>query len=199
VFPIEDVRILLGRELTDAEEYVAPRLLQIAETMLVDAGQGLTVAGGGESADIPWDDPTTAWTPRWPVTAIDAIACDGTTLDTTLYRWTTKGRIDFRAAEPAWWAFERDPLIGWPVLTVTYSFGVATVPADLSGMVAAQVAAILRRQATNPDNVLSEALGPYNVNYGTTEQAATAVGLTPLVLPARWRRNMVVSVPLLAG
>lgn len=184
---IDYIEAALGRTLTDDEEARALVLIEMAEGLIEDALPGFSFAADEETVTIHLGDPTTAWTPRYPVTAL-ALTRGGTTVPTSEYQWTDLGKITGVCSDD--WVINASSY-GGGALTVTYSYGLDPPPASLAALVASAVATILRRGATNPTGILSERLGPYEVSYGSAEQAAIAAGMsfTPRDLPRRWRRD----------
>lgn len=195
---LDDVAVLLGRDLTTAETTRAGRLIEIAESALEEALPGFSMATGSEAVEIPWHDPDVFWTPKYPVTAVTGLTIAGAQIDPGSYRWNEKGRIELLAGSPPWVINGPWIAAGWPTVTIDYDFGLDPAPAVLAGIVAQMVATVVRRQAINPGNVASETIGNYSVSYGTAQQAAAAAGMSisPGDLPARWKRNAALSVPL---
>lgn len=197
---ISDVEVMLGRALTAAEQTRATRLLAMAEAAVESALPGFTFDSGTETVTIQSDDPGFIWTPKYPVSNVGEIQLDDEVIDADYYRWNELGKItahnhwplnDYEVNLRFWGATTRAADI-----TITYSYG-GTVPEDMAAMVASMVATTIRRQAVNPDNVQSEALGAYQVSFGDAEQRATSGGIVaPDTLPKRWRRLRQVSVPL---
>jgi hypothetical protein len=191
----DDVATLLGRDLTEAEDARATRLIEIAESAVEAMLPGFSFAAGSETVDIGWHDPNVMWTPRYPVAAINSITIAGGPVDLTGVRFDPKGKIELLpAGDPV---INRAAPAGWATVTVDYDFGLDPPPPVLAGIVATMVATVLRRQGTNPNNVLSETIGSYQVSYGAAAQDAQAAGMLVPDLPARWKRNVVVSVPLM--
>jgi hypothetical protein len=205
----EDVEVILGRELTTDEDARVDRLLTMAEGALEDALPGFSLATGSETVDI-WRRGDTAigpdgtiWTPRYPVTAITSIKV----LDLTVpfpfgYRFDLFGQIIFAPWEN-WLPVINAPWLaqGFTPYVVNYNFGLSTVPADIASAIAAPVAAMLRQQKANPDDLTSESIGSYNVRYrskGDLDPGSVGVLVAAAVRDQlrRWRRTRQVSVPL---
>lgn len=192
-----DIEAILGRVLTEAEEARVDRLTEMAEAQVESMLPGFAVALDSATDEvIPYSDPDIMWTKRYPVSAVDAVKLDGTALDTADYRWTEMGEIRLLGGGRLN-SFEIN-LARFPTsaeVTVTYDYGLDPLPADMAAAVASVVAALLQRQAINPDGVQSESLGAYSVTYA--EAAAGSGGLAPAPgdLLRRWKRTRRLSVP----
>lgn len=190
----DDVAVLLGRALTTDEAGRVDRLIELAETAIESQLTGFSFTAGNETVEIEWHDPDVVWTPRYPVSAVDALTIDGVTVDPTAYRWDVKGKIELVDVGSGL-VINRAAVAGWSRLAVDYEFG--DVPDDLAAIIAAAVAGVVRRQAANSGNVAAESLGAYSVTYDRAEIAAAAAGLILPDLPRRWKRTVAASVPLM--
>jgi hypothetical protein len=199
---VTDVEDLLGRELTTEEGYRVDRLIEMAEAAVESALPGFSIAADSETVDVRSHDGE-LWTPRYPVTAIASLNLGDAVLSAAGYQFTEFGHVVFgersilNSFEIEPWRWSSDP----GPYTVTYSYGLDPLPADVASAVAGMVAATLRQQATNPDNVASESLGAYAVTYGTTaDRSSVNSGLVTnddlRHQLRRWRRTVMVSAPL---
>ena len=133
------------------------------------------------------------------MTAVSSVSVDDTVAAATTYRWNSKGRIEFGNWSTAGdFELNLTGLTRWSEVAVTYTYGLATLSADIAAAVASAVAALLRRQATNPSGVQSESLGAYQVSYGDFSARLTEQGLVLDLSPSflrRWSRTRQLSVP----
>ena len=195
-----DIEAILGRDLTAAEETRVARLTEMAEAQVESMLPGFSIATGtATDEDVPYNDPDLLWTARYPVTAVSAVKINGSTVDSDGYRWSTFGKLELTLGRQDDFEINVASLAAFPTVTVTYTYGQSPVAADIAAAVAAGVAAVLRRQAANPDGVQSESLGAYQVSYGDAASKAAMSGVVPpeSELLRRWKRNRQVSVPLL--
>lgn len=192
---VEHVAALLGRALTAAEQVRSARLLEFGEAAVEDALPGFSVAVGTEEA-IVIPHGGEVWTPRYPVSAVNSVTVAGSEVDAAAFTFTEKGLIRF--VRSVAWPFDRDyPTLGTTVV-VDYDFGLDPPPAAVANVVAASVVAVLRRQASNADGVLSESIDGYSVTFDRDEVRSLAVSVDPAAL-RRWSRTRQVSVPLVSN
>ena len=104
--------------------------------------------------------------PQRPATAVTAVVADGVTLPAASYEWDGFQLVGVSTTERR--------------VSVTYTHGVATVPAGVKAC-ALMVAARLYR---NPDQLSQESIADYSATFGR------AAGLTPAEVTAlpRWLR-----------
>ncbi len=192
----DDVAALLGRDLTADEDDRAGRLIEIAESAVEAALPGFSFATGRETVDVGWHDPNVFWTPRYPVSAINRVTVNNGPVDATWVRFDEKGKVELH--DPGDPYINRRVPAGWATVTVDYDFGFDPPPPVLAGIVASMVATTQRRNEINPGNVYSETVGQYSVAYyGRAEPlSVVAGGMVLPVLPRRWKRNAMMSVPL---
>lgn len=189
---VENVVALLGRDLTDAEMNRVGTLLDLAEGVVEDQLPGYSVATG-EAEDAVLDS---WWLPRYPVTAVDELSINGSAVESTRFTFTEDGELQWLYT-PLVDVFEVN--LTWPAfinVTASYSFGLDPPNGSVVHEIATAVATTLRRQATNPDGIMSESLGAYSVSYGTAEQAALAAGLFVNVANLQRVKRQVTSVAL---
>lgn len=193
-----DVETVLGRTMTAAEAVRSTRLIQFAEARFEATFPGFSIATGTETVEVAAPRDGELWTPKYPVTAVSAVTADdvavslasfdikgkllvpGDTLDTT-YTWQLN--------LPTWLG------VTWEV---TYAFGKSPLPLEIVEVIAGMVAGVIRRHATNPDNVQSEMLGAYQVSYGDYNVKAYDLGMSvsddQRDALKRWLRTAMVSV-----
>lgn len=200
VVTIGDVEIALGRSLTATEEARTFQLLQTAEARFEDAFPGFSIATGTETVRVVPPASGVLWTPKYPVTAVDAVTIDDQAL--TADRFTLKGEV-FLDVVGVDRTFELNLMYpGWNVGTweVTYDFGLDPLPASIVGAIAEMVANLIRSNATNPDNVQTEMLGAYQVSYGDFAQRQAFAGMhlseDHLAALKRWSRTRAVAARL---
>lgn len=194
----DDVSALLGRDLTNDETNRVGRLIDFAVSQVESAAPGLSYATGTEQVDIVWHDPDVAWTPRYPVTAVNSITLNGIpiSLEPRLgyARHDAKGKIELLDVYQTF-VVNAPIIMGWSQLTVDYDFGLDPTPDDLCQIVAGMVADSLRRASYNPAGAVqqSETLGSYQ--HAETFVAQSAHMVVPEI-PQRWRRKAMTSVAL---
>lgn len=196
---LSDIEVILGRELTDAEDDRVDRLIAMAYAMVEANLPGFAIAAGTATDErIVHDDPDVAWTARYPVTAVTEVAIGDAVLSETSYRWTETGRIEL-GQRTILNEFEINLGTGYTCedLTVTYEFGMADpAPDEAQTVVAQMVAGVLRNQATNPDGVTSTRLGAFEESYGPQGNPGFASLSGSAALLRRWARRSATSVPL---
>lgn len=196
---LNDVEVLLGRDLTDAENARYARLTEMACAMVEANLPGFAIAEGtGTDERIVHDDPDVAWTARYPVSAVTEVKLGDAVLSPTSYRWTETGRIElgqrcllneFEINLGTGYNFGED-------LTVTYDFGLADPGDEVLTVVAQMVAGVMRSRATNPDGVTSTRLGDFEESYGPQGNPGFARIDGASALLRRWARRSATSVPL---
>lgn len=150
---------------------------QVQATALLDAATALVKAAAGQQIDQVNNDTVTLYgtgtgvllLPEIPVTAVSTVVdWDGSTLTfDTDYRWTTQGVL-IRLTAATWRA-------GGHIITVTYTHGYASTPADLQ---AVTVEAAARAWSTPAGAVKAETIGSYSVTYDTGSTATSGLALT---------------------
>lgn len=172
-----DVEILLGRTLTTDEQARVDRLLELASGLVEGSLPGFAIEQATETIDVWPPQLGSFWTPRYPVSDLAIVGMPW-------IRFTEKGNVRFGYGQTinSW---------DWPAalpLSVTYTFGFATIPGDVTTVIAAMVAAAINRQTTG--GVQAESLGAYSVTYGDWSVHEAAAGLTvPDGALERWRRK----------
>jgi hypothetical protein len=197
---LDDIEVLLGRELTTPEAARAQRLAELAAGKLSDTHPGFTIEADDETAVINLEATGGFWTPKYPVTAINSLEVDGNTIPAGQYLFDQWGRIRASTTPLNEWELNGWTLGTWAgTATVNYDFGFTTWPDDVTLTVAAMVATAISRQTANPAQIQAETLGAYSVTYGNWSLQQAAEGLTvPTGALRYWKRNRSLSVPLVA-
>lgn len=148
---LEDVEAVLGRDIAGSELLRIERLLEMASRKVrVYTGQTFDVVENDVVA-LQTDFAGGVRLPQRPVTAVSSVVVLGETVDPDTYEWTSQGTL---VRTYGFWS---------STVTVTYSHGYETIPADVAQVVAELAAAKL----TAPEgNVRSESIGSYSVSYG---------------------------------
>ncbi|MFF1633969.1 hypothetical protein [Leifsonia sp. NPDC058248] len=179
-----DVGVLLGRDLSAAEEATALALLVSAsakarnymrQDITAVADDVITLAGNWGPRIV---------LPQRPVTAVTSVTVNGTLLKPDAYHWDRFGNVDVLsgAAMPdsstgstgkmsnLWgpagsthMTYSSGPSWSGPAsaVVITYDHGFDTVPAEIADEVAGMVAA----QMSVPIGVMNEQIGGYKVAY----------------------------------
>lgn len=188
---LDDVEAVLGRDLDDDEVGRTVKLLQLAsDAVRIHTGQQFDYVEDDEITIEP-DIEGHLWLPQRPVISVSTvkITSSNTPIDTVGYGWTRDGYLARRwfptNAEIPWWIYP---------LTVTYTHGYQTVPAD----VRLAVAELVGGSMANPSGIVSESLGVYSVRY--LSNRSPGVSLTSEVEQRlrRYRRQPS-SLPIYSG
>lgn len=155
-----DVEAVLLRALTDTEQPHLDRLLEMASAKaerycgrrFARVEDDVITVGQLGDAEV--------YLPSPPVEAVTAVTLGGAALATSLYEWSEQGRIGSLAG---WWSGP---------LTVTYTHGYATIPAD----VALGVATIVAERFSGPEpGVRSETIAGFATAW---ERGASSLGMS---------------------
>lgn len=169
---VDELMVLLGRTFDETEEAQAGMILrQASSAVRAWTRQTLSVVTG-DIITLPGSWSSELELPERPVTAVTAVAVDGTTLDASAYALKL-GRLQRTRHDISLLNFDPWYRCGWGgperAVTVTYTHGYATIPDDVHDVVL-EVAALLMG---NPGHVRQESLGSYAVTYATETLAAS--------------------------
>ncbi|MFC4912587.1 hypothetical protein [Actinomadura gamaensis] len=156
---------LTARHISFADRTLAETYLLVASASVRDAA-GCPISLTTSTITLWADGGTWLQLPGGPVTAVTSVTVDGTALPAD--QWTLVGA---RLLRPCGWG----PLCpGEPPVRVevTYTHGLAVVPADVVDLVCRMAAAALTLAGAEPDGsglaldrIVSERLGDYAVTY----------------------------------
>lgn len=154
---VEDLEAYLGVTFNEAEESAqAQAMLDQATGEMVSYMGGQTIVEATDTGiKLDPNNNLIVVLPQFPVTAVTAVAVDGTTLTVADdVDWYASGIMKRR--NDASWGWKRQSVV------VTYKHGYATIPPDLMGVCRARAARLL----DNPTAVSNEAADTYSGNYG---------------------------------
>ena len=174
---VADLEAYLKRSLTPAETTQADLILPAASTVIrEEAGQVFSRATTTVKLVInPFDEWVTL--PQQPVVSVASVALN----DSGLSGWTAiNGRI-YRAC--GWFPLATGAVLPPPpILTVTYTHGYATIPADVKLTTVLLVNAAM----TGEIPVRSEQVGDYSISYADVAPGSH-LGLSIEALKTRYR------------
>jgi hypothetical protein len=149
-----DVEARLGRDLTDDETARMAVLLEDATDLIRSVTGQVLYPAGSETVRLEATNRVVYYFPQAPVTAVASVVdSDGLTV-TADYTWTADGRL-WRSLS---WGRRRGDV------TVTYSYGYATVPDPLVRLCSRLAVSMLTQPVGAA--VKSESIGSYSVTYG---------------------------------
>jgi hypothetical protein len=195
---VDDLAVLLGRELSSSELAQADAALRFATAAVSAYLPTLSFEVVEETAKIRGTWSRVLQLPKHPVTAVQSVSINSVELDPSAWTWRGKDHL----IKGPWYpdddvddlAFDviqgasPGPVFHWggplSVVEVTYSHGLQTFPEPV-WLVIVQAA---RRMFLNPEGVRQESLGGYSVTYDSADGAA---GLTQaeMTLIRQYRRR----------
>jgi hypothetical protein len=157
---IDQLSVRLGRSFDSSE---APQVLALLDDATAylrrEIGAQVTTGVSTITLNVPMYA-TSARLPQWPVRSLDSVTINGTADTSTLLRDGSINRL---------YGFPLAPSADWSIVTVTYTHGLAAVPADLVSwtcVIAANVLAQVGRSGTlSTSGVKSEAIEDYSIVY----------------------------------
>lgn len=165
-----DVADLLGVTFSPEEIGRAERLIALAEAVIAAEIPGIQFVETTTTVTVDGTLDDVLILPIRPITAITAIRIDGQTIDSSTYRWTSRGEVVRKIGT---WVQTLGIVGAWggPTATVQVDCTAGPHRADLR-LVAAE---LVRDLWVNPGRANSETLGQRSVNWGRT---STSMQLT---------------------
>lgn len=163
--PLATVADLTARGLTvDASETAVAGVYLDVASAAVRAAAGVSISETTSTVTLEGEAGQWLSLPGPPVRSVQAVTVDGDALAATDYRLRS-GRLWLARG----WSYRCEP----SEVTVTYTHGLPTVPADIVDLVCRIAAAALVAYRSQPDgeglaakDVRSERIGDYSVQYG---------------------------------
>jgi hypothetical protein len=163
--PLATVADLTARGLTvDASETATVGVYLDVASAAVRAAAGVTISETTSTVTLEGEPSQWLTLPGPPVRSVQAVTVDGDALEATDFKLRS-GRLWLAHG----WSYRREP----SEITVTYTHGLPTVPADIVDLVCRIAAAALVAYRSQPNgeglaakDIRSERIGDYSVQYG---------------------------------
>lgn len=182
---ISDYEAVTGSTVAPTDEARITRLLELASDAVLAGAHGQTIIEATYTAEVLYPHDGIIYFPQRPVTDVDAVVVNGTTIDAADYRFTSGGdRLPAKLVRrvngyDTFWAYGYSNSWGEVAVTVTYTAGWPSIP----GQIVAAVCSMAKGVVDNAGGARrsSVGVGPFTSSFDPTDTTSSSLAITPTI------------------